>query len=335
MAASDGGVFAFGPGATYYGSMGGKPLAKPVVAMAATTNNYYLVAADGGVFAFGPGATYYGSMGGKPLAKPVVAMAATTNGYYMAGSDGGVFAFGPGATYYGSMGGTTLAKPVVAMAPAPAASSTSNGAVTLKVQESATSVPADGSAPVTYTATATNSSGQPETGDVLTATTSGSPAGACGTLTPPTTQQPASGSATFAYTASTTVGTCTVTISESAAHLSVSLALQQTAVTVLTAANNGQQVAAHVGDEFEIELTECASCGYQWQAIAPTWDAGVLDYQGTTTRSQTSGGQVGGNVTRVFSFEAVGTGSTTVHLGYFPPGSSTASQTWSATFVVS
>ncbi len=77
--ASDGGIFSFGPGATFYGSMGGKALNKPIVGIAAVPggNGYYEVASDGGIFSFGPGATFYGSMGGQPLNKPIVGIAAS------------------------------------------------------------------------------------------------------------------------------------------------------------------------------------------------------------------------------------------------------------------
>ena len=70
--ASDGGIFAFGT-ANFYGSMGGKPLNKPIVGMAATPDGggYWEVASDGGIFAFGD-AQFYGSMGGKPLNEPIV-----------------------------------------------------------------------------------------------------------------------------------------------------------------------------------------------------------------------------------------------------------------------
>ena len=56
LVAKDGGVFSFD--APFLGSMGGTPLNKPVVGIAAapTGDGYYLVAADGGIFAFGPGA---------------------------------------------------------------------------------------------------------------------------------------------------------------------------------------------------------------------------------------------------------------------------------------
>ena len=107
--ASDGGIFSFGD-AGYFGSMGGRRLAKPMVGMAAAPNGdgYWTVASDGGVFAFG-GAGYFGSMGGRTLAKPVVGMAATADGggYWLVASDGGVFAFGD-ARFAGSMGGRPL-----------------------------------------------------------------------------------------------------------------------------------------------------------------------------------------------------------------------------------
>jgi hypothetical protein len=72
--ASDGGIFAFGD-AAFHGSMGGRPLAQPVVGMAATRDGggYYEVASDGGIFAFGD-AAFDGSMGGQPLVLPIVGM---------------------------------------------------------------------------------------------------------------------------------------------------------------------------------------------------------------------------------------------------------------------
>jgi hypothetical protein len=124
LVATDGGVFAFG-GAPFYGSMGGRPLNKPIVTMAATPSGkgYWLVASDGGVFAFGD-AGFFGSTGGITLQKPIVTMAATPSGkgYWLVASDGGVFAFGD-ARFFGSTGGRKLVKPVVGMA----RSATGNG----------------------------------------------------------------------------------------------------------------------------------------------------------------------------------------------------------------
>ncbi len=97
--AADGGVFTFGD-AVFYGSEGGKTLAKPIVAAALTptAKGYYLVGADGGVFTFGD-AVFYGSMAGKPLAQPVDGITLTPSGlgYWLTAQDGGVFTFGDAA----------------------------------------------------------------------------------------------------------------------------------------------------------------------------------------------------------------------------------------------
>jgi hypothetical protein len=120
LAAADGGVFAF-CGAPFLGSMGGRPLNQPVVAIAATPDGkgYWLVAADGGVFAFGD-AGFYGSLGGHPLNQPVTGIASTPDGkgYWLVAADGGVFAFGD-AGFDGSMGGRPLNQPMVAIAANP------------------------------------------------------------------------------------------------------------------------------------------------------------------------------------------------------------------------
>ena len=69
MFGRDGGVLNFGD-SRFYGSMGGKPLAKPIVGMTSTPtgNGYTLVASDGGIFNFGD-SRFYGSaavMGNEP-----------------------------------------------------------------------------------------------------------------------------------------------------------------------------------------------------------------------------------------------------------------------------
>ncbi len=117
LAASDGGVFAYGD-APFFGSAGGLRLNAPVVGLAATGDGggYWLAASDGGVFAYGD-APFSGSAGGLRLNAPVVGLAATSDGggYWLAASDGGVFAYGD-ARFSGSAGGLRLNAPVVGLA---------------------------------------------------------------------------------------------------------------------------------------------------------------------------------------------------------------------------
>ncbi len=106
---SDGRVHTFGH-ARFYGDLGGRPLASPIVASARTPDGhgYWLAAADGSVFSFGD-AGYHGSMSGRRLSSPIVGMAATPTGrgYILLGADGGIFTFGD-AHFYGSTGAMRL-----------------------------------------------------------------------------------------------------------------------------------------------------------------------------------------------------------------------------------
>ncbi len=114
LAASDGGIFAFGD-AKFAGSSCDRVLNKPIVGMAPTPsgNGYWLAASDGGIFAFGD-AFFYGSTGNVPLNKPIVGIAAHPGGkgYWLVASDGGIFSFGD-AKFYGSTGKLPLNRPIV------------------------------------------------------------------------------------------------------------------------------------------------------------------------------------------------------------------------------
>ncbi len=119
--ATDGGVFDYGSGAPFLGSLGSTHLNKPIVGMAVMPggDGYDLVASDGGVFNYGS-AQFLGSAGSLPLNKPVVGMALTADGagYWLVASDGGIFSYGD-AQFYGSTGSLKLNKPIVGMAATP------------------------------------------------------------------------------------------------------------------------------------------------------------------------------------------------------------------------
>jgi hypothetical protein len=76
LAASDGGVFAYG-NAVVSGSAAGVHLSGGVLGIKRTAdgNGYWLVASDGGVFAYGD-APFDGSLGGSPLHAPIVGLSA-------------------------------------------------------------------------------------------------------------------------------------------------------------------------------------------------------------------------------------------------------------------
>ncbi|MHB8320090.1 MAG: hypothetical protein ACYDEP_12815 [Acidimicrobiales bacterium] len=121
LAGANGAVYSCGD-APFYGSMGGRPLNKPVVGMTATPQGgYYEVASDGGLFSFGT--PFHGSAGCLSLNQPIVAMVVSPDtttvgtgtacgfttpqspgGYRFVASDGGVFSFG-NAVFAGSLGG--------------------------------------------------------------------------------------------------------------------------------------------------------------------------------------------------------------------------------------
>jgi hypothetical protein len=115
---NDGSVYSFG-GAPYFGSMGGQPLAKPIIGLTSTPkrDGYWQLSGDGGIFSFG-NARFLGSTGAMKLNRPVVGMAPTPsgNGYWLVASDGGIFSFGD-ARFAGSTGAMSLNQPIVGMTP--------------------------------------------------------------------------------------------------------------------------------------------------------------------------------------------------------------------------
>jgi hypothetical protein len=93
---SNGAVYTFGS-AHFYGSLGGRRISAPVVAMATTLDSrgYWLAGAVGAVYAFGD-ARPYGRVPKARLSSPVATITATPDGkgYWLATLNGAVYAFG-------------------------------------------------------------------------------------------------------------------------------------------------------------------------------------------------------------------------------------------------
>ncbi len=86
---------------------------------------------------------------------------------------------------------------------------------TVTVTSDKPSVTADGTSTANITATAKDAGGTPVLGETITFSTNGSPAAACGTVNPTSGITGSNGQATTTYTASMTVGTCTITATAS------------------------------------------------------------------------------------------------------------------------
>jgi predicted secreted protein len=85
---------------------------------------------------------------------------------------------------------------------------------------------------------------------------------------------------------------------------------------------NGATVKVPVGDELQLKLTACESCGFRWKIVKKP-DASVIAFdRRQKSVSQCSGGCVGGNATERWLFDSKSVGTTTVKLGYFGPGKS-------------
>ena len=119
LAATDGGIFAFGT--PFYGAgTGGSPIFGGFAASPGGIG-YGLATSSGSILPFSrqPAGACSGTL--PPLNRPIVGMAAAPqgDGCWLVASDGGVFGVGPQAPFYGSAGDLTLNRPVVGMASNP------------------------------------------------------------------------------------------------------------------------------------------------------------------------------------------------------------------------
>jgi predicted secreted protein len=81
----------------------------------------------------------------------------------------------------------------------------------------------------------------------------------------------------------------------------------------------GATIKVPLGDELQLKLTACESCGFRWKIVKKP-DATVIKFE----RRQSSVAQctspcTGGNATERWLFQSTGVGQTVVKLGYFGP----------------
>jgi hypothetical protein len=115
LVASDGGVFAFGNGARFFGSTGDIKLVQPIIGIAPTNSNdgYWFVAADGGIFSFGDARSFTPTLGGAPVTG--LAKSPDGDGLWVARANGQVNGYGS-VPSLGSLA-SAPAFPIVGIAP--------------------------------------------------------------------------------------------------------------------------------------------------------------------------------------------------------------------------
>ena len=89
--------------------------------------------------------------------------------------------------------------------------------------------------------------------------------------------------------------------------------------TSLTDADNGKQIAVKSGDLVTLTLVSNPTTGYSWQVMEI--DSAILVQDGEPEYKQSPGseGLVGAGGTETFRFKVVGSGETTLNLGYMRP----------------
>ena len=87
----------------------------------------------------------------------------------------------------------------------------------------------------------------------------------------------------------------------------------------VTDADNGKQITVQSGQVVTVTLESNPTTGYSWQVLEI--DDAILVQDGDPEYKQTSGtgGLVGAGGTETFRFKTVGTGETTLSLGYMRP----------------
>ena len=85
---------------------------------------------------------------------------------------------------------------------------------------------------------------------------------------------------------------------------------------------NGATIKVPLGDELQLKLTACESCGFRWKIMRKP-DAAVIAFERRQQSvSQCTSPCTGGDAIERWLFQSKAVGSATVKLGYFGPGKS-------------
>lgn len=101
----------------------------------------------------------------------------------------------------------------------------------------------------------------------------------------------------------------------------------------ITESANGTTVEVSNGNTLAVHLAANVTTGHEWQVVQV--DEAVLKPEGTPEYVADQPVTTGSGGTSIFRFKAVGAGTTTLELGYFPPdGSMMPVQTFSVQVTV-
>lgn len=90
---------------------------------------------------------------------------------------------------------------------------------------------------------------------------------------------------------------------------------------------NGAKIEVPLGDQLQLKLTACESCGYRWKIMKKPNAAVIAFDKRQSSVSQCTSPCTGGNATERWLFDSAAVGSTVVKLGYFGPTSSSPTKT--------
>src|SRR5689334_13145481 len=95
---------------------------------------------------------------------------------------------------------------------------------------------------------------------------------------------------------------------------------------VLEQKDSGRTVTLVAGQELQIRLKVCTSCGYRWETQRAPDNAVLTRLKQRQERSGCQAPCVGGSGVTIFRYRGKAAGTTKLRLGYIPPGQQAAAK---------